>query len=62
LIEAMENLQGQQISGASTISQHAALATLTWPQDFIQRSRVVFQRRRDLVVERLNQAPGLPRN
>lgn len=59
LIEAMEKLQGQQTSGACTISQHAALAALTGPQDFIQQSRNVFQRRRNMVVERLNEAPGL---
>lgn len=59
LIEAMEKLQGQQTSGASSISQHAALAALTGPQDFIQHSRVAFQRRRDLVATQLNQAPGL---
>lgn len=56
LIEAMEKLQGQQTSGACSISQHAALAALTGPQDFIQQSRVAFQRRRDTVVEQLNQA------
>ncbi len=59
LVEAMEKLQGQQTSGASTISQHAALAALTGPQDFIAQSRAVFQRRRDTVVAALNQAPGL---
>lgn len=59
LVDAMEKLQGQQTSGASTISQHAALAALTGPQDFIKQSRVAFQRRRDLVVEQLNRAPGL---
>lgn len=59
LIDAMEKLQGQQTSGASTISQHAALAALTGPQDFIQHSRIAFQRRRDLVVDQLNQARGL---
>ncbi|TAM01572.1 MAG: pyridoxal phosphate-dependent aminotransferase [Paraburkholderia sp.] len=59
LIEAMEKLQGQQTSGASTISQHAALAALTGPQDFVRESRAVFQRRRDRVHELLNQAPGL---
>lgn len=59
LIDAMEKLQGQQTSGASSISQHAALAALTGPQDFIVQSRAVFQRRRDRVVEQLNQAPGL---
>ncbi|MBN3723680.1 pyridoxal phosphate-dependent aminotransferase [Burkholderia sp. Ac-20379] len=59
LIDAMEKLQGQQTSGASSISQHAALAALTGPQDFILQSRAVFQKRRDRVVELLNQAPGL---
>lgn len=59
LIEAMEKLQGQQTSGACTISQHAAMAALTGPQDFIQQSRAVFQRRRNRVVDLLNQAPGL---
>ncbi|SAK52540.1 aminotransferase [Caballeronia glebae] len=59
LIDAMEKLQGQQTSGASSISQHAALAALTGPQDFILHSRSAFQRRRDRVVEQLNQAPGL---
>ena len=59
LIEAMEKLQSQQTSGACSISQHAALAALTGPQDFIQQSRTAFQRRRDMVVEQLNHASGL---
>ncbi|ODP32191.1 aspartate aminotransferase [Pandoraea sp. ISTKB] len=59
LIEAMEKLQGQQTSGASTISQYAALAALTGPQDFIGQSRRVFQRRRDDVVREINNAWGL---
>ncbi len=59
LIDAMEKLQGQQTSGACTISQHAALAALTGPQDVVTRSRAVFQRRRDAVVAALNAAPGL---
>jgi len=59
LLEAMEKLQGQQTSGASAISQHAAIAALNGPQDFIRQSRAVFQRRRDLVVSLLNATPGL---
>jgi aspartate aminotransferase len=59
LIDAMEKLQGQQTSGASTISQYAALAALTGPRDFIRESREVFQRRRDMLVQQLNRAPGL---
>ena len=59
LIEAMEKLQGQQTSAACTIAQHAALAALTGPQNFIQQSRQVFQRRRDLAMKLLNKTPGL---
>lgn len=59
LLDAMEKLQGQQTSGACSISQHAAVAALDGPQDFIAHSREVFQRRRDFMVELLNQAPGI---
>lgn len=59
LLEAMEKLQGQQTSGACSISQHAAIAALDGPKDFIAYSREVFQRRRDFMVELLNQAPGI---
>lgn len=59
LLEAMEKLQGQQTSGACSISQHAAIAALDGPKDFIAHSREVFQRRRDFMVELLNQVPGI---
>jgi aspartate aminotransferase len=59
LLEAMDTLQGQQTSGACSISQHAALAALTGPQDFVSTTLAVFQRRRDVIVERLNAVPGL---
>lgn len=59
LLKAMETLQGQQTSGACSISQHAALAALNGPQDFVTRTRDVFERRRNVVVERINAMPGL---
>ncbi|SDH89170.1 aspartate aminotransferase [Paraburkholderia steynii] len=59
LLDAMEKLQGQQTSGASSISQYAALAALTGPQDFITESCMAFERRRNLVVDLINAAPGL---
>ena len=59
LIDAMEKLQGQQTSGACSIAQHAALAALKGPQNFIQQSRTVFEHRRNAVVAELNRAPGL---
>ena len=52
-------MQGQQTSGACSISQHAALAALSGPQDFVHETRRVFERRRDVVVARLNQVEGL---
>ena len=52
-------LQGQQTSGASSVSQQAALAALEGPKDFIRESRVAFQSRRDLMVTLLNDTPGL---
>jgi aspartate aminotransferase len=45
-------------SCASQISQWAALAALTGPQDEADRMRESFRRRRDLIVERLNAVPG----
>jgi aspartate aminotransferase len=59
LIKAMDMVQGQQTSGAATISQWAALEALTGPQDCIQTFKKAFEKRRDLVVSMLNQATGL---
>ncbi|MEZ5780628.1 MAG: pyridoxal phosphate-dependent aminotransferase [Rhizobiaceae bacterium] len=59
LIKAMDMIQGQQTSGACTISQWAAVEALNGPQDFIDKNKAVFQGRRDLVVSMLNQAKGI---
>ncbi|MFL2778077.1 MAG: pyridoxal phosphate-dependent aminotransferase [Paracoccus marcusii] len=59
LIKAMAKLQSQSTSNPCSISQYAAEAALTGPQDYITDSRAVFQRRRDLVVAGLNACPGL---
>ncbi len=59
LIKAMSVIQSQSTSNPCSISQHAALAALSGPQDFLPAFRAAFQRRRDLVVAMLNEAPGL---
>jgi aspartate aminotransferase len=59
LIRAMDTLQGQQTSGAATISQWAAVEALNGPQDHLPRFRKAFEERRDLVVSMLNQASGI---
>ncbi len=59
LIKAMVNMQGQATSGISTVSQAAAAAALDGPQDLVRERAEEYRRRRDLVVDMLNQAPGI---
>ncbi|HEX7082212.1 MAG TPA: pyridoxal phosphate-dependent aminotransferase [Gammaproteobacteria bacterium] len=59
LIKAMNIVQSQSTTHASSISQAAAAAALDGPQDFIPRHNALFKERRDLVVAMLNEAPGL---
>ncbi|MDS9466079.1 pyridoxal phosphate-dependent aminotransferase [Paracoccus sp. MBLB3053] len=59
LVKAMGKLQSQSTSNPTSISQYAALAALEGPQDYLEESRLVFQRRRDLVVEGLNKCAGM---
>ncbi len=59
LIKAMDKLQGQSTSNTSSVSQAAAVEALNGPQDSVAAMGAVFQRRRDLVVKMLNEAPGL---
>ena len=59
LIKAMDKLQSQSTSNTSSISQAAAVEALNGPQDTILKMVEVYQQRRDMVVEMLNQAPGV---
>ena len=59
LIKAMNKIQSQATTSTSTISQHAAVAALNGPHDFIAAHNRAFKERRDLVVSMLNQASGL---
>ena len=59
LMAAMDNVQGQQTSGASSISQWAAVEALDGTQEHLPRFRRAFEERRDLVVSMLNQTRGL---
>ncbi len=59
LIKAMATIQSQSTSNPSSVSQAAAVEALNGPQDFIPRNNAAFKARRDLVVEMLNQAPGI---
>ena len=59
LIKAMAMLQSQSTTNPAAVSQWAAVAALSGPQDFIPKHNKVFQERRDLVVSMLNQAKGI---
>jgi aspartate aminotransferase len=59
LIKALDKLQSQSTSNTSSVSQAAAVAALTGPQQFISDMVEAFQRRRNLVVDMLNQCPGI---
>ena len=59
LIKAMDKLQSQSTSNPSSIAQAAAVEALNGQQDTVEAMRQVFEQRRDLVVEMLNQAPGV---
>ena len=59
LIKAMTMIQGQTTSHTSSVSQYAAIEAIAGDQSYISEFAAQFERRRDLVVERLNRAPGL---
>ncbi|MGY4157970.1 aspartate aminotransferase [Bradyrhizobium sp. USDA 4461] len=59
LIAAIAVVQSQSTTNPSSISQAAAIAALTGPQDFLIERRAEFQRRRDIVVDALNAIDGI---
>ena len=59
LAKAIANLQSQETSNPCSVSQHAAVAALTGPQECVAEMRAAFQRRRDLVAGRLQAMPGV---
>ncbi len=59
LSKAIANLQSQETSNPASVSQHAAVAALTGPQECVAEMRQAFEQRRDLVVERLAALPGV---
>lgn len=59
LMKAMVLLQSQTISCATSISQVAAVAALTGPQDCVVEAAHLFEARRDRMVAGLNAIAGL---
>jgi aspartate aminotransferase len=56
---AMADLQSQQTSNPCSISQYAALAALSGPQECVAQMRAEFARRRDFVRQRIAGIAGL---
>ncbi|SOE84424.1 Aspartate/methionine/tyrosine aminotransferase [Burkholderia sp. YR290] len=59
LIQAMNLVQGQIITSASSVSQYAALEALTGDQSFVAASLAAFDERRNRVVNGLREIQGL---
>lgn len=59
LIKQMTKLQQQTTGSICALSQAAAVAALSGPQDYVAARTAEFESRRDLVVSMINQAPGL---
>lgn len=59
IIRAMSTVQSQETSNPCSISQKAALAALTGPQEFLSEWVEEFSRRRIFLVDRLNAIEGV---
>ncbi len=59
LTKAIDNLQSQETSNASSISQYAALAALTGPQECVDEMLAEFSLRREFVRQRVSRLPSV---
>ena len=59
IAKVMSNFLSHSTGAPSTISQWAAVEALEGPQDTIEAMRKVFEERRNYIVDRMNQLPGV---
>ena len=59
IITNMSKMQSQSTAGSSAVSQAAAVAALTGPQEFVKERTANLQYRRNILYEKLNKAAGL---
>ena len=62
IAKATSKLQGQYTSGPCSVSQMAALAAYTAPQDCVEEMRQAFERRKNLIVSLAKEIPGFEVN
>ena len=58
LAKAMGDIQSHVTSNPNSIAQKAAVEALNGPQESIEAMRVEFEKRRNTMVEKINQIPG----
>jgi aspartate aminotransferase len=59
IISAMNNIQSQSTSNPTSIAQKASVEALIGPQDEVQKMVSAFAQRRNYIVDRLNEIPGV---
>jgi aspartate aminotransferase len=59
LIKAASAIQGHSTSNVCTFAQYGAIAALEGSQDCVETMRQAFAQRRQVILDRLNQIPGL---
>jgi aspartate aminotransferase len=57
--KVISNMQSHGTSNPNSIAQKAALAAICGPQDCIDKMRQEFEKRRNYMVDRIQQIPGL---
>ncbi len=62
IIKGLNKLQGQYTSGPCSVSQKAAEAAYVGSQQPVEDMRLMFERRRDLIVKLAKEIPGLEVN
>ena len=59
LVQVMHKLQNQSTGNPNSVAQAAAIEALSGPQDIVVERAKIFQQRRDFMLDRLNNCPGL---
>jgi aspartate aminotransferase len=59
IVNAMMKLQSHSTSNPTSIAQKAALEAMRGPQDSVPQMLAEYRRRRDFVIKRLRQIPGV---
>jgi aspartate aminotransferase len=59
VIKAISKVQSQSTSNPTSISQYAAVEAITKSSDFLKEKRLIFLKRRNLMVKMLNEIHGI---